>query len=183
MTRILGLSGSLRHASFNAGLLRAASEEAPEGVTVQIGSIRDVPLYDADVEAASGIPLAVQELKAELKAADGLLLVTPEYNNGIPGVFKNAIDWMSRPASDIPSHFRGKPVAVLGASPGNFGTVLSQSGWLPVLRTLGTRHWSEGRVLVSRAGSLFDEGGNLTDEATRERLKEFITGFADFIGR
>lgn len=123
MTTILGLSGSLRKASFNAGLLRAAAELAPPSTTVVIGSIHDVPLYNADDEAAHGIPPAVQALKASLQAADGLLLVTPEYNNGIPGVFKNAIDWMSRPASDIPLHFGGKPVALLGASPGGFGTV------------------------------------------------------------
>lgn len=181
MIRILGLSGSLRRASFNAGLLRAAAEVVPEGTVVEIGSIRDVPLYNADDEAASGIPHAVKELKAALQAADGLLLVTPEYNNSIPGVFKNAIDWMSRPASDIPAVFGNKPVAVLGASPGNFGTVLSQNSWLPVLRTLGTRHWSEGRMLVPRARSVFDADGNLTDEETRERLRGFVTGFSAFI--
>ena len=93
---ILGLSGSLRRASFNAGLLRAASELAPEGSMVEIGAIRDVPLYDGDLEAAEGLPPAVERLQGQLQAADGVLLVTPEYNNGIPGVFKNAIDWMSR---------------------------------------------------------------------------------------
>jgi NAD(P)H-dependent FMN reductase len=181
MTRIFGLSGSLQRASFNAGLLRAAAELAPAGVTIDIGSIRDVPLYNADDEAADGIPPAVQALKAGLHSADGLLLVTPEYNNGIPGVFKNAIDWMSRPASDIASHFGGKPVALVGASPGGFGTILSQNDWLPVLRTLGTRHWGAGRMLVARAGSMFDQHGNLTDEATRERLRTFIAGFTGFI--
>lgn len=181
MTTILGLSGSLRRGSFNAGLLRAAVELAPAGITIDIGSIRDVPLYNADDEAANGIPAAVQALKGQLLSADGLLLVTPEYNNGIPGVFKNAIDWMSRPASDLARHFGGKPVAILGASAGGFGTVLSQNNWLPVLRTLGTTHWSAGRMLVARAGSLFDADGNLTDEATRERLREFIAGFAAFI--
>jgi len=182
MTTILGLSGSLRRGSFNAGLLRAAAELAPSGVTIDIGSIRDVPLYNADEEEAHGIPTAVQALKASLRSADGLLMVTPEYNNGIPGVFKNAIDWMSRPATDIASHFSGKPVAILGASPGGFGTVLSQNDWLPVLRTLGMRHWSAGRMLVARAGSMFDGDGNLTDEATSERLRGFIAGFAEFIG-
>lgn len=181
MTTILGLSGSLRRGSFNAGLLRAAVDLAPADVIIDIGSIRDVPLYNADEEEALGIPPAVQVLKASLRSADGLLLVTPEYNNGIPGVFKNAIDWMSRPASDIASHFGGKPVAILGASPGGFGTILSQNDWLPVLRTLGTRHWSAGRMLVPHAGSMFDQDGNLTDEATRKRLRDFIAGFAEFI--
>jgi chromate reductase len=132
MTKILGLSGSLRKGSYNAGLLRAAAELAPDGVTVDIGSIRDVPLYDGDVEATEGLPASVQRLQAQLKAADGLLLVTPEYNNSIPGVFKNAIDWMSRgPGMQL---FLGKPVAVMGSSPGGFGTVLSQNAWLTVLR-------------------------------------------------
>ena len=112
---VLGLSGSLRRASFNAGLLRAAAELAPDGVRVEIGSIRDVPLYDGDMEAAEGLPQAVQRLQAQLAAADGVLLVSPEYNNGIPGVFKNAIDWMSRgPGLKM---WAGKPVAVIGASP------------------------------------------------------------------
>ncbi|WP_144378077.1 NADPH-dependent FMN reductase [Mesorhizobium amorphae] len=181
MTTILGLSGSLRQASFNAGLLRAATAAASPATNVVIGSIRDVPLYNADDEAANGIPPAVQALKDSLAAADGLLLVTPEYNNGIPGVFKNAIDWMSRPANEIPRHFGGKPVALLGASPGGFGTVLSQNDWLPVLRTLGTRHWAAGRMLVARAGTVFDRDGNLTDEATLARLADFMAGFADFI--
>jgi NAD(P)H-dependent FMN reductase len=181
MTTIFGLSGSLRHGSFNAGLLRAAAELAPASAAIKVGSIRDVPLYNADEEAAHGIPQAVQGLKASLRAADGLLLVTPEYNNGIPGVFKNAIDWMSRPASDIAGLFGGKPVAILGASPGGFGTVLSQNDWLPVLRTLGTRHWFAGRLLVAHAGSLFDQEGDLIDEGIRERLRAFIAGFVDFI--
>lgn len=176
MTTILGLSGSLRRASFNSGLLRAAAELAPAGTTITQGSIRDVPLYDADLEAGAGIPQAVQTLQAQLRDADGLLMVTPEYNNGIPGVFKNAIDWMSR--GDGLALFRGKPVAVIGASPGGFGTTLAQNDWLPVLRTLGTIPWFEGRMLVSRAGALFDDRGNLTDDKTRELLARFVQGFA-----
>lgn len=176
MTTILGLSGSLRRASYNAGLLRAAADLAPEGVKITGGSIRDVPLYDADLEAEKGLPAAVQTLQDQLAAADGLLLVTPEYNNGIPGVFKNAIDWMSRgPGLEL---FVGKPVAVLGASPGGFGTVLAQDHWLPVLRTLRTRPWFEGRLMVSRAKSLFDEAGDLADAETRKRLTDFVAGFA-----
>ena len=176
MTTILGLSGSLRRASFNAGLLRAAAGMTPAGTTILQGSIREVPLYDGDLESASGLPPAVQELQAQLAAADGLLLVTPEYNNGMPGVFKNAIDWMSR--GEGLGLFRGKPVAVLGASPGGFGTVLAQNHWLPVLRTLGTKPWFQGRMLVSRAGGLFDAEGNLTDERTRAALADFVAGFA-----
>ena len=113
MTTILGLSGSLRRTSFNSGLLRAAQQVAPDGVTLTIGSIRDVPLYDGDLETAEGIPSVVKSLVDQLAAADGLLLATPEYNNGVPGVLKNTIDWMSR--GDGLKVFKGKPVAVIGA--------------------------------------------------------------------
>ena len=181
MARLLGISGSLRKASFNAGLLRAAMELEPDGATLEAGSISGIPLYNGDDEREHGIPSAVQALKQQLATADGLLLFTPEYNNSLPGVFKNAIDWLTRPASDIPSLFGGKPVAVLGASPGGFGTILAQDAWLPVLRTLGTKPWFEGRLLVSRAQSIFDAEGNLTDETTRQRLAQFIAGFAAFV--
>src|SRR5579859_780788 len=130
MKTIIGLSGSLRKDSFNTTLLRAAAKLAPEGVRVEVRTLHGVPLYDADVEEASGVPEAVAELKDAVAAADGLLLATPEYNNGIPGVFKNAIDWMSRPPADIKRVFGGKPVALMGASPGGFGTTLSQAAWL-----------------------------------------------------
>ncbi|MEX2200877.1 MAG: NADPH-dependent FMN reductase, partial [Dongiaceae bacterium] len=111
---------------------------------------------------------------------DGVLLVTPEYNNSIPGAFKNAIDWTTRPSSDIARVWRDRPVATIGASPGNFGTILSQDAWLPVLRTLGTRAWFGARLMVSRADGVFDAEGNLTDEALRERLRKFVAGFAEF---
>ncbi|ABI77199.1 NADPH-dependent FMN reductase [Hyphomonas neptunium ATCC 15444] len=180
MTRILGLSGSLRKASFNTGLLRASEALMPEGAHLDAHTLHGVPLFDADAEAEQGVPPAVAVLKEALAESEGLLLVTPEYNNGIPGVFKNAIDWMSRPpgGTDL---FKGKPVAVIGASPGGFGTMLSQAHWLPVLRTLGTRHWSEGRLMVSRAGNLFDAEGRLTDDETRKRLADFLSGFVSFV--
>lgn len=177
MKSILDLSGSLRKASFNAGLLRAAADLAPEGTRIEIGSIAEVPLYNGDIETAEGLPAAVLTLQAQLQAADGLLLVTPEYNNGIPGVFKNAIDWMSR--GEGLKLFVGKPVAVIGASPGGFGTILAQNHWLPVLRTLKCDFWAEGRLMVSRAGGLFDDAGNLTDDKTREMLGAYIKGFAE----
>jgi chromate reductase, NAD(P)H dehydrogenase (quinone) len=176
MTTILGLSGSLRRMSFNSGLLRAAHDGAPEGVQITIGDISGVPLYNGDEEAAHGTPPAVATLNRQLAEADGLLLVTPEYNNGIPGVFKNAIDWMSR--GEGLALFVNKPVAVIGASPGGFGTTLAQTHWLPVLRTLRTRPWWDGRLMVSRAGGLFDADGTLTDDKTRGQLADFIAGFA-----
>lgn len=180
MTKILGLSGSLRKGSFNAALLRAAVRAAPDGIQIEIGDISDVPLFNQDDEQAHGLPQAVLRLQAQLKAADGLLMVTPEYNNGVPGVFKNVIDWMSR--GDGLSIFRGKPVAMIGASPGGFGTVLSQSHWLPVLRSLSVLPWQSGRLLVSKAGAAFDPSGELTDPAVRENLGKFVAGFASFVG-
>ncbi len=180
---IVGISGSLRKNSFNAGLLRAAAEALSSGTRLEILSIRDIPLYDADVEEVSGVPAAVQQIKDRVASADGLLLATPEYNNSIPGVFKNAIDWMSRPAADISRVFADRPVALMGATPGMGGTTLAQSAWLPVLRTLQMRPWFGGRLLVSSARQAFDGQGNLLDEKIRGQLKVFVAGFEGFIGR
>src|SRR5262245_7878561 len=154
----------------------------PDASELRIESIAAIPLYNGDEEAAHGIPDAVKHLKDTIAAAAGLLLVTPEYNNSIPGVAKNAIDWLSRPAADIPRVFGGKPVAIAGASPGGFGTILSQKAWLPVFRTLGADLWSGRRLLVSRAGSVFDANGEITDAATRENLRKFVAGFVGYVG-
>ena len=183
MKTIVGLSGSLRKASFNTTLLRAAAALAPKDVRLDVRTLHGVPLYDADLEESSGIPKAVAELKDAVAAADGLILGTPEYNNGVPGVFKNAIDWLSRPPADIKRVFGGKPIALVGASPGGFGTTLSQAAWLPVLRTLGTRTWAGGRLMVSRAHTLVSPAGELTDEKTRAALRDFLRGFAEFVAR
>ncbi len=180
MTRILGISGSLRTGSFNTALLRAAQSVAPAGVEVEVATLHGIPLYDADVEQRDGLPAAVTAMKDKVAASDAVLLVTPEYNNGIPGVFKNAIDWLSRPPAGSARIFGGRPFAVIGASPGGFGTMLAQAAWLPVLRTLGVRHWSGGRLMVSRAQQVFDEHGEIKDEATREQLRKFVAGFAGF---
>jgi len=179
--KILGISGSLRKGSYNTALLRAAVGLLPEEVQLEIGSIAGIPLYDGDLEAAHGIPAPVDLLKKKIEEADGLLLVTPEYNNSIPGVFKNAIDWLSRPPADIAKLFGDRPVGVIGASPGGFGTILAQNAWLPVLRTLGTRTWFGGRLQVSRAGNVFNAAGELTDEAARTQLRKYLAGFVDFI--
>lgn len=182
MVKLLGISGSLRRASYNSALLRAATRLMPAEATLAVASIRGIPLYDGDVEA-QGIPAAVSELKEAVVAAAGVLLVTPEYNNSIPGVFKNTIDWLSRPNSDARRVFAGRPFAVIGASPGGFGTNLSQAAWLPVLRTLGTQFWSGGRLQVSRAATVFDEGGNLKDPTVEEQLKQFLAGYVAFVQR
>jgi NAD(P)H-dependent FMN reductase len=152
----------------------------PDGAQLLVRSIRDIPVYNGDDEADHGVPKAVAGLKDEIAAADGLLIVTPEYNNSIPGPLKNAIDWLSRPSSDIPRVFRDKPVALMGASPGSFGTLLSQNAWLPVLRTLRADHWSAGRLLVSRAGDVFEEEGRLADDKVAERLRQFMRDFSTY---
>jgi len=180
MTKLIGISGSLRQGSFNTALLRAAASLMPLEATLEIRTLHGIPLYDGDLEASQGIPASVTALKDAVVAADGVLLVTPEYNNGIPGVFKNAIDWLSRPGADILKVFGGKPVAMIGASPGPFGTLLSQSAWLPVLRTLGTKPWFGAKLFVSHADKAFDSNGQITDAALKERLQKFLAGFARF---
>jgi len=181
MPLIIGLAGSLRRASFNGMLLRAAADAAPEGSIVEIASLRGIPLYDADVEA-DGIPAPVRELKERIAAADGLLLVTPEYNNSLPGVMKNAVDWLSRPSVDIPRIFGGRRVAIMGATLGGGGTSLAQAAWLPVLRTLGTAPWFGGRLMIANAAKVFDADGTLTDDVIRQRLVSFMKGFAAYVG-
>ncbi len=181
MVHLLGISGSLRAGSFNTALLRAARQVAGDGIELDVATLHGIPLYDADLEARDGLPTAVAALKDRLVASDGVLLVTPEYNNGIPGVFKNAIDWLSRPADDIPRVFGRRPFALAGASPGGFGTILSQAHWLPVLKTLGVDLWAGGRLLASRSGSLFDADGALLDEKLRAQLAGFVQGFAGYV--
>ncbi|PFH12154.1 NAD(P)H-dependent FMN reductase [Collimonas sp. PA-H2] len=181
MTKIVGVAGSLRSGSLNAALLRAAVDLMPAGATLEIGTIKGIPLYDGDLEQAEGIPAAVTLLKEQIAVADALLLVTPEYNNSMPGVFKNALDWLSRPPADSARIFNGRRVAVIGASPGGFGTILSQNAWLPVLRTLGMQPWFGGRLMVSRAGKVFNENGELVDEQVRDQLREFNRNFVEFL--
>jgi chromate reductase len=183
VTRILGISGSLRRGSYNTALLHAAESLANSGVELQVATLHGIPLYDGDLEEREGLPPAVADLKEQILTSHGVLLATPEYNNGIPGVFKNAIDWLSRPSGDIPRVFGNRPCAVIGASPGGFGTILAQDAWLPIRRILGVRFWTGGRLLVSRAHQRFDEQGELKDESLRGRLAAFLDGFAAFAGQ
>ena len=180
MTTIVGLCGSLRRGSFNRMLLNACVELASPDTRVEPVSVADIPLYDADLEEAQGLPPVVQRLKDRISLADGVLIVTPEYNNSIPGVLKNAIDWLSRPAEDISRVFSGRPVAIIGATIGPGGTALSQAAWLPVVRFLGMRPWFEGGLTISHAAQVFDHEGRVSDAATERRIHAFIDGFAAF---
>lgn len=182
MKTVIGIAGSLRAGSYNAALLRAAVKLAPADMSVEIASIAEFPLYNADLEAAEGVPQAVGELKDRIAASDALLLVTPEYNNSMPGVFKNAIDWLSRPPSDIPIVFRDLPVGLIGATPGKGGTRLAQTAWLPVLRTLGAQPWFGAQVNVANAARVFDADGELVDAEISEQLENYMAGLSDFIG-
>jgi NAD(P)H-dependent FMN reductase len=179
---ILGIPGSLRRGSYNTALLNAATGLTPEDCRIEVGCINDIPLYNWDVEVQR-IPEVVARLKDRIAAADGLLLVTPEYNNSVPGVLKNAIDWLSRPPDDILRVFGGRPVGIIGASTSSFGTILSQAAWLPVLRTLGMRPWFGGRLYVSNAAQMFDESGKLVDPVTRQRLQDYLADFVQFVRR
>jgi chromate reductase len=180
MATIVGISGSLRKGSYNSALLRAAATMIPAGSRLDIQSIADFALYNGDDEAAHGVPAPVSALKDTIAAADALLIVTPEYNNSIPGVLKNAIDWLSRLPSDIPRVFGGKTVGIIGASPGGFGTILAQNAWLPVLRTLGAELWTGSRLMVSRASNVFDDAGTLTDKAMSDALRKYIAGLCAY---
>ncbi|MBX3616694.1 NADPH-dependent FMN reductase [Nitrosomonas sp.] len=181
MVKILGISGSLRDRSYNTALLRAAREILNGDAVLDIATLHDIPLYNEDIESIEGIPQAVVALQEKLVLADGVLLATPEYNNSIPGVLKNAIDWLSRPPKEIPRIFRDRPIAVIGATMGGFGTVLSQNALLPVLRRLGMRPWFGEQMMVSKAHNVFDETGKITDAVINQQLEKFLTGYIHFI--
>jgi NAD(P)H-dependent FMN reductase len=182
MSTVIGIAGSLRKASYNAALLRAAAKVAPPELRLDVASIAGIPLYDGDLERDEGIPEAVQQLKERIASSDGLIVATPEYNHSFPGVLKNAIDWLSRPPKDIQRVFGGKPVALMGATPGGGGTRLAQVAWMATLRTLGTRPWFGQQIYVAKAAAVFGEDGEMTDQSSRQRLADFMAGFAEFVG-
>jgi NAD(P)H-dependent FMN reductase len=178
--RILGLGGSLRKASKNRALLDQAAALAPANTELdlsQLAVVGSLPLFNQDFLEKEGLPAEVVALKDALRAADGLLLATPEYNWGIPGFLKNAIDWASRPAQDIPDVFGDLPVVLIGAG-GGAGTRLAQNAWLSVFRFLKMRPWFGQSLYVDRAQERFDDQNRLTDEATREQLLAVVSGFA-----
>lgn len=180
MTRIAAISGSLRRQSFNTALLKAAAALMPEHASLDVVPIDRIPLYDGDVEADRGIPDSVLELKERILASDALLIATPEYNHSFPGVLKNAIDWVSRPPEDVERIFARRPVGVIGASPGYFGTEHAQTAWLPVFRTLRMKPWFDGRLTVARATNVFSPSGQLVDARLRDELRRFLDGFSSF---
>ncbi len=175
--RILGIPGSLRAASTNRGLLRAAQELAPAGVEIEIFDLRALPPYDGDVEAA-GDPEPVRAFKQAIAHADAVLIATPEYNRGIPGVLKNAIDWASRPPRE--SVLDGKPVALAGVSTGIGGTANAQEQLRQALAFPGAQTMPEPQVLVGRARDKFDDDGTLTDETARRELQQLLVALADW---
>jgi NAD(P)H-dependent FMN reductase len=182
MTKIIGLSGSLRQASFNSALLRTVGELMPDGAALEIFSIRGIPPYDADVEARGG-PEDVRKLKDLIAGADGLLLASPEYNNSVPGTLKNVIDWLGSPPADGERVFKDRPVAVMGVTTSPFGTVLAQDAWLAVFHALEASYWSGARLRLAQAKKLFDDTGKLTDNAVRDEVKGFAAGFVAFAAR
>jgi chromate reductase len=178
--RILALGGSLRAASKNRALLDEVAALAPADTELdlsQLAIIGSLPLFNQDLLERYGLPAGASELKDSLRTADGLLIATPEYNWGIPGFLKNAIDWASRPPNDIPHVFGDLPVALIGAG-GGAGTRFAQNAWLSVFRFLKMRPWFGESLYLDRAQERFDENNRLTDEATREQLLQVITGFA-----
>ena len=176
---VIGISGSLRKRSFNTAALRAAQGLAPEGMTIERGEIGDLPLYNDDVRAA-GFPPPVERLRAQLAAADAILLVTPEYNYSISGVLKNAIDWASRPPSQP---FEAKPVAIMGASPGLFGSARAQYHLRQMLIFLNAMPLNRPEVMIGQAQNKFDADGNLTDEPTREFVRKLLVALRDWTER
>jgi chromate reductase, NAD(P)H dehydrogenase (quinone) len=167
---VLGLSGSLRKGSYNTMALRAAQKLAPAGMRIDIADIAAIPLYNDDVRLA-GEPAPVAELKAKVRAADAVLIVTPEYNFSIPGVLKNTLDWLSRPPEPP---FAGKPVAIMGASPGPVGTARVQYDLRKVLVFLDAFAVNKPEVFISFAQNKFDAQGELTDEPTAKFITDLL---------
>lgn len=178
---VCGIAGSLRRDSYNRALLRAARDLAPDGMQIRIfDDLAEIPPYNADVESA-GDPPPVRALKTAIAEADALLVATPEYNHGVPGVLKNAIDWASRPAGK--SVLVGKPAAVFGASPGVTGTARAQSQLRQAFVFTNTPVLPQPEVLVFRAPEKFNEQGALTHEKTREFVGLLLDGLADWTRR
>src|SRR6185436_1902163 len=177
--KILGLAGSLRKASFNRLALKAAQGLVPAGTTLEIFELPDLPGFNQDLEKTP--PAAVTELKAKIRAADAILLVTPEYNYSIPGVLKNAIDWCARPYGD--SAWKGKPVAIMGASPGLLGTARAQYHLRQCLVFLDMPAVNQPEVMIAGAAGKFDPSGNLSDETAKKLIGQLLANLCELAKR
>jgi chromate reductase len=175
---VVGFAGSLRRGSYNRALLRAATELAPPALHIVIHELDEIPLYNADIEAA-GAPPSVLQLGNAVRQADGLLIATPEYNHGVPGVLKNTIDWLSRPPRT--SALNGKVAALMGASPGMTGTARGQSQLRQAFVFTNTYALLQPEVLIGGAHEKFDADGHLVHAATRDFLAIFLQRFTDLI--
>lgn len=178
--RIVAISGSLRKASFNRAILFALADVAPSGLAVEIQPIAEIPFFNQDVES-QGTPEPVQRLRDAITAADGLLVATPEYNAGVPGVLKNTVDWLSRPPGR--SVLAGKPSAILGVTPGQLGTARAQAQLRAALEFSSAPILPGPQVFIGRAREKFDADGRLTDEKTRDYLRTFMEAFVRWIER
>jgi len=173
---ILGFAGSLRKNSYNKALLRAAVELVPSDIKIEVFDLEGIPLFNQDLEEQP--PKWVREFKAKIRAADALLIATPEYNYSVPGVLKNAIDWASRPYRD--NAFEGKPVALMSASEGLLGGARAQYHLRQIFVALNMHALNRPEVIVSSVDEKVDENGNITDEKTREKIKKLIQSLADW---
>jgi chromate reductase, NAD(P)H dehydrogenase (quinone) len=179
--RVAGIPGSLRKGSLNKGLLHAAVELAPAGMEISIYTrLGDIPPYNDDV-FQGGDPEPVADLKKFISDADAILIATPEYNYGIPGVLKNAIDWASRPAGK--SALNRKPAAIMGCSPGLGGTIRAQHALRQTFVFTETHVMSQPEIKIPSAAPLFDASGRLNDENTRQHIRKFLEAFLSWIGR
>jgi chromate reductase len=177
--KILGIAGSLRKGSYNRAALKAAQGLVPAGATLEILDLPDLPGFNQDSEKSP--PAAVTDMKARIRAADAILLATPEYNYSIPGVLKNAIDWASRPYGD--SAWKGKPVAIMGASPGALGTARAQYDLRKCFVFLDMPVVNQPEVMISAAADKFDKDGNLTDAKAKELIGKVLVGLCDLVRR
>jgi chromate reductase len=178
--KILGFAGSLRRASFNRALLRAAQAQAPEGMAIEVFDLAVVPLYNGDVEA-QGDPEGVAAFKQAIRDADAVLMVTPEYNHGVTGVMKNAVDWASRPPQSAP--LAHKPVGLIGASPGMTGSARGQSQLRQAFEFTNSYCMPQPELLVFRAHEKFDADGRLIDETTAAYLRRYLEAFLEWTRR
>jgi chromate reductase len=173
---ILGIAGSLRKNSYNRAALRAAQQLVPEGAKLEIFELEGIPMFNQDEE--QNPPDKVRQLKAQVRAADAILLVTPEYNYSIPGVLKNAIDWASRPYGD--NAWQGKPVALMGASIGPLGTSRAQYHLRQVFVFLDMLPLNKPEVMIGNASQRFDEAGNLVDQDTRKHIRGLLESLVNW---